>query len=159
MSVLRNQQLGIPFGMAYPLTFGGKTFQENFDYGREIKDNLRNLLLTQKGERRNLDFGTDLISICFQYQAGTIELENAIVQSINEAVETFMSGVTVDSVTVVADESNENIVRVSVDFSADFTDPSNFKFDIDPGGFFTEVPTAADAGRESSNERDNQYGD
>ena len=59
MSVLRNQQLGIPFGMAYPLTFGGKTFQENFDYGREIKDNLRNLLLTQKGERRNLNFGTD----------------------------------------------------------------------------------------------------
>ena len=52
-NVVKYSALGIPFGMSYPLTFGTdtKTFGQIMEYGTTIKNNVRHLLLTQKGEK------------------------------------------------------------------------------------------------------------
>ena len=132
-NVVKYSALGIPFGMSYPLTFGPntKTFGQVMEYGKTIKHNLRNLLLTQKGERdMDIEFGTDLHGILFQYQVGDPELENAINNTINEAIDRYMPGVTVNSLVVEPKEDKDGAVEVRLDFQADFMDPANLKFTV-----------------------------
>tara|TARA_R100001509_G_scaffold71330_1_gene39811 strand:- start:4670 stop:5128 length:459 start_codon:yes stop_codon:yes gene_type:complete len=152
MSILKNQAKGIPFGMAYPLTFGGKTFQENFEYGRQIKDNVRHLLYTQKGEKDyDLEFGSDLTKLVFEYNIGDPQIEIEADRTIREAIETYLPNVVVTSLSVSESEI-ENAIKVSVDFSADFANPQNLNFTVMGDGTMTETNS-------NENARDNQYGD
>ena len=134
-NVVKYSALGIPFGMAYPLSFGPntKTFGQMMEYGKTVKNNLRNLLLTQKGEKdMDQDFGTNLHGILFEYQVGDSELEAAINDTINEAVEKYMPGLTINSLVVEPKEDKDGAVVVKIDFQADFSDPDNLKFTVTP---------------------------
>ena len=134
-NVVKYSALGIPFGMAYPLSFGPntKTFGQILEYGKTIKINLRNLLLTQKGEKdMDQDFGTNLHGILFEYQVGDSELETAINDTINEAVEKYMPGLIVNSLVVEPKEDKDGAVVVKIDFQADFSDPDNLEFTVTP---------------------------
>ena len=136
-NVIKYSALGIPFGMAYPLTFGTdtKTFGQIMEYGKTVKANLRNLLLTQKGEKdMDQNFGTNLHGILFEYQVGDSELEAAINDTINEAVEMYMPGVIINSLVVEPKDSHDGAVVVKIDFQADFSDPDNLKFTVSPDG-------------------------
>ena len=141
-NVIKYSTLGIPFGMAYPLTFGPdtKTFGQIMEYGETIKINLRNLLLTQKGEKDyDLEFGTDLHGILFQYQVGDSELEDAINTTINEAIDRYMPGLKVNSLVVEPKDNHDGAVLVKIDFQADFMDPVNLKFEVTPDGGATST--------------------
>ena len=134
-NVVKYSALGIPFGMAYPLSFGPntKTFGQILEYGKTVKINLRNLLLTQKGEKdMDQDFGTNLHGILFEYQVGDSELEAAINDTINEAVEKYMPGVILNSLVVEPKEDKDGAVVVKIDFQADFSDPASLEFTVTP---------------------------
>ena len=136
-NVVKYSALGIPFGMSYPLTFGTdtKTFGQIMEYGTTVKNNLRNLLLTQKGEKdMDQDFGTNLHGILFEYQVGDSELEAAINDTINQAVEKYMPGVIVNSLVVEPKEAKDGAVVVKIDFQADLMDPANLEFTVTPDG-------------------------
>ena len=136
-NVVKYSALGIPFGMSYPLTFGTdtKTFGQIMEYGTTVKNNLRNLLLTQKGEKdMDQDFGTNLHGILFEYQVGDSELEAAINDTINQAVEKYMPGVIVNSLVVEPKDNHDGAVVVKIDFQADFSDPANLEFTVTPDG-------------------------
>ena len=135
-NVLKYSAQGIPFGLAYPLTFGTdtKTFGQVMKYGKTVKNNLRNLLLTQKGEKdMDQDFGTNLHGILFEYQVGDSELEAAINDTINEAVEKYMPGLIVNSLVVEPKDNHDGAVVVKIDFQADFSDPDNLEFTVMTG--------------------------
>jgi phage baseplate assembly protein W len=130
-NVVKYTALGIPFGMGYPLTFGSntKTFKQVMEYGTTIKNNIRNLLLTQKGEKDfDIDFGTDLTKLLFEYQIGDPDLDAAVDETIRSAVETYLPGVSIDSLIVEPLETKDGAITVKLDFSADFTDPLNLEF-------------------------------
>jgi phage baseplate assembly protein W len=136
-NAVKYSALGIPFGMSYPLTFGTdtKTFGQIMEYGTTVKNNLRNLLLTQKGEKdMDQDFGTNLHGILFEYQVGDSELEAAINDTINQAVEKYMPGVIVNSLVVEPKDNHDGAVVVKIDFQADFSDPANLEFTVTPDG-------------------------
>jgi phage baseplate assembly protein W len=136
-NVVKYSALGIPFGMSYPLTFGTdtKTFGQIMEYGTTIKNNVRHLLLTQKGEKdMDQDFGTNLHGILFEYQVGDSELEAAINDTINQAVEKYMPGVIVNSLVVEPKDNHDGAVVVKIDFQADFSDPANLEFTVTPDG-------------------------
>lgn len=140
MSILKNQAQGIPFGMAYPLTFGSKTFQENFEYGRQIKDNVRYLLYTQKGEKDyDLEFGSDLTRLVFEYNISDPQLEIEAERTIREALERYLPNVLLTNLSVQED-TVENAIKVSVDFSADFANPQNLNFTVMGDGTMNETP-------------------
>ena len=136
-NVVKYSALGIPFGMAYPLSFGPntKTFGQILEYGKTVKVNLRNLLLTQKGEKdMDQDFGTNLHGILFEYQVGDSELEAAISDTINEAVEKYMPELILNSLVVEPKDNHDGAVLVKIDFQADFSNPDNLEFTVTPDG-------------------------
>ncbi len=136
-NVVKYSALGIPFGMGYPLTFGTntKTFKQVVEYGETVKINLRNLLLTQQGEKDyDLNFGTNLLSLLFQFQVGDPALESEINETINTAVETYMPGVIINSLVVEPMEDKDGAVVVKIDFQTDFSNPDNLEFTYNNSG-------------------------
>lgn len=67
----------------------------------QLKDNLKNLLLTNAGERLGLyNFGSDLSSVLFEYTADDT-LESEIVERIKSSVDQFMPGIEIRAVSKV----------------------------------------------------------
>jgi phage baseplate assembly protein W len=144
-NVVKYSALGIPFGMGYPLTFGGnsKTFKQVMDFGITIKNNIRNLLLTQKGEKDyDIEFGTDLTKILFQFQIGDPSLETAVEETIRSAIETYLPGVKVDALIITPLDTKDGAITVKLDFSADFTDPLYLEFVVKATGVEDYTPNA-----------------
>jgi len=88
-----NPETTIPFGFKTPLELSNSAahpFAMHYDIGDQIHDNLRNLLLTNWGERVGLyNFGANLRPLLFELTAGNdFDMEAAI--RIKTAVERFM---------------------------------------------------------------------
>lgn len=81
----------LPVGIKTPLSLNRSgLFEMNYDLEDQIKDNLRNLLLTNKGERLgNPAFGTDLRKIQYDI-SNKEEAAIALMAAIQEAVSAFM---------------------------------------------------------------------
>ena len=80
-----------PIGIRTPLQLGtDRLFRMNYNIQDQIKDNFRNLILTQKGERLgNPEFGTRLRKI--QYSSGDPEeTEIAMMSTIKSAASKYM---------------------------------------------------------------------
>ncbi len=81
----------IPIGIKTPLSLKkGSLFEMNFDLSAQITDNLRNLIMTNKGERLgNPNFGTDLRKT--QYNTANKEdAEIEMMAKIQNAVKIFL---------------------------------------------------------------------
>jgi phage baseplate assembly protein W len=81
-----------PIGIATPLEFGGNSdglFKMHYDALSQIKDNLKNLLLTNHGERLGLfDFGANLRPLTFEL--GREDFDFIAVTRIRNAVQKYM---------------------------------------------------------------------
>jgi len=86
--------------------------------------NIKNLLLTSKGERvMQPDFGSDLRSLLFE-QAGD-NINNDIKEAISDAMSNWLPYINISSVNVIENETNLNQMKVSIDFSLNY-DPNRF---------------------------------
>lgn len=82
-------------------------FDMHTDPIAQLKDNLKNLLLTNAGERLGLyDFGADLNAMLFEFSANE-SAESEAVDRINAAVEKYMPGLSITSVSEVEIDSSE----------------------------------------------------
>lgn len=84
-----------PIGIKTPVEKGFKEkeslFKMHFDPISQIKDNLRNLIMTQKGERLGFpDFGTNIIQVYNNPTLTEDEVSDIIVSQINETVLKYM---------------------------------------------------------------------
>jgi hypothetical protein len=82
-------------------------FDMHTDPAAQLKDNLKNLILTNAGERLGLyDFGADLNALLFDLSSDR-NVEAEFVDRINIAVQKYMPGIEIDEVTEVELDRNE----------------------------------------------------
>jgi len=99
-------------GIKTPLTNiqGDQIFDMHTSPITQLKDNFKNLLLTNAGERLGLyNFGADLSSTLFEYTSDD-SLEDEIVERIKSSVDQFMPGLeirTISKVEIGKSEKNE----------------------------------------------------
>ena len=112
------------FGLKFPLTYkdGRDGF---FPRAKTLTDqaysNLKNLLLTRKGERLGQPtFGSDLWNIIFEQI--TEDIGDSVEQSVREAVDYWLPYITINNVFTTTDGSNPNTLYVRVEFIVDIED-------------------------------------
>lgn len=103
-------------GLTLPIKLGNNGyFSTTSDILTQIKANLKNLLLTQKGERlMQPDFGCDIYKVIFQPM--TDNGLGDVHASIEMAVTTWMPFLTINDVIIDRDEDN-NKINVQISFS------------------------------------------
>ncbi len=95
-NVLRRINSDIPIGIKTPLELvGGQTlFAVHTDIGEQIRDNLRNLLLTNHGERLVFsNFGANLRPLLTEF-SNKEDFDSEAMVRINTAITTFMPFIT-----------------------------------------------------------------
>ena len=86
--------------------------------------NIKNLLLTAKGERvMQPDFGSDLRALLFEQADENIgeKIEDTILESIS----TWLPYISIQKIDIIQDESNLNLMKVNLDFSLNY-EPDRF---------------------------------
>ena len=121
-------------GVEFPLDFSNEGFLRNTKNVRQqVKSNIRNLLLTSKGERVfQPNFGSDLKNILFE-QITPQSLSN-VEDSIRQSLSTWLPYVRVANLVVVQDDRNPNQVLTSLEYSTtlepESLDTITFTFEV-----------------------------
>ena len=122
MSITFDDDPDVRIGVNLPFVRDNKTgwFDQSFTTLDAAKSNLRNLLLTMKGERlMQPNFGTDLMKLVFEQDDGT--LVDRIRETIIDAVEFWLPYLNLNTIevndTVETDDMNFNRFNVKLVFS------------------------------------------
>ena len=100
-------------GISLPLQVAGTGFRQTYNTTDQIKSNIKNLLLTQKGERiLQPEFGSGLQSILFDFNDD--DLATKIEDTINEAFEMWLPYVTIADIVVEQTDELKDRNRVSI---------------------------------------------
>jgi hypothetical protein len=98
-------------GITLPLTFGENTFEQSFQTKDQIKSNIKNLLLTKRGERiLQPQFGSGLQSLLFE-QNDKLTRDRAV-QLFNSFLSDLLSKRALTDFAVVCDSSNNTPIRI-----------------------------------------------
>jgi len=121
-------------GIEFPLDYSQEGFfRKTKTIRQQVKSNIRNLLLTERGERVfQPNFGSNLKSLLFEQITPTL-LEN-VENDIRESLSTWLPYVNVNNLVVVQDDRNLNQVLVSLEYSTtlepDSLDTITFTFEV-----------------------------
>ena len=86
--------------------------------------NIKNLLLTAKGERvMQPDFGSDLRALLFE-QADE-DIEERIEETILESISTWLPYISVEKIDIIEDKTTPNLMKVNLNFYLNY-DPDRF---------------------------------
>jgi phage baseplate assembly protein W len=90
-------------------------FSTNYTTLTQAKDNLKNLILTKKGERlMNPEFGCDVWLVLFEQMDGAT-IESRIETSIVDAVDTWLPYLSLTSIVFDYDDNDIDTNRISLD--------------------------------------------
>lgn len=129
MSTVReiNENDDAKFGLSFPLRYdvnNGGFFPTTSRLREQASSNLKNLLLTNKGERVGQpDFGSNIPNILFE--PITDNIGNLIEESVNEAVSQWLPYISIQNVFVNTPEDNPNSILVQIEFTVDLDDPNS----------------------------------
>ena len=129
----------IKIGLALPFARGNSgLFRQTETTLEQVGHNIKNLLLTAKGERvMQPDFGSDLRALLFEEH--TEDLEERVKEAIQGTISTWLPYIVVDSVDIIQDEINPNEMNVDIQFSlvyeSDRFDTISLNFDGTSGGY------------------------
>jgi hypothetical protein len=103
-------------GLKFPLNSNAfSTFNQSRTLLEQTKSNLRNLLLTSKGERPfQPEFGSDLTNLLFEPIVDN--MDDRIEETIRDAIDNWLPYVNVNNVFVVQDTSNPNLIQVQLEY-------------------------------------------
>ena len=112
-----------PFGIKTPLREGTEEIYEmTYSLSQQVKDNLRNLILTNWGERLGLyDLGGNLRPLLTEF-VSLEDFDTAAIERIGNAIKRWMPYVTPIGYSTVADTSgtvttNTAVIRMTVTYS------------------------------------------
>ena len=106
------------YGISSPTKRGAVMFEQTFTSHDAAKSNLRNLLLTRKGERiMQPEFGSGIHSLLFEQ--ATNELEIDLEETITEAVNFWLPYINIDEIDIkMTDEmKDQNKAEMSIKFT------------------------------------------
>ena len=125
-----NQEINdYAIGLSLPLQMSTNTFNQTYDNLVQLKSNVRNLLLTRKGERvAQPNFGTNLHNLLFEQNDDN--LEGKIYQAVESSIKYWLPQLSIAEIVVEATDEmkNENQVGVSITFIANY---NNQAFSVD----------------------------
>lgn len=105
--------VGIEFPLDHNLT---GFFRQSKTIPQQVKSNIKNLLLTSKGERVfQPNFGCDLRDLLFE-QINSETLDR-VDNSIRIALDTWLPYVNINDLIIVQSESNPNEITISLEYS------------------------------------------
>ncbi len=120
-----------PIGISTPMQLGEGSdgiFRTHRVLGNQISDNLRNLILTNYGERLGqYDFGANLKQLVFDYSSNP-DWESDVMSNIKNAVAKFMPYVELESFETSIDTNNDTqiaTVEITVSFNVPTAGVSN----------------------------------
>tara|TARA_B100000131_G_scaffold40848_1_gene36841 strand:+ start:434 stop:850 length:417 start_codon:yes stop_codon:yes gene_type:complete len=122
----------VTIGLSLPLTHDNSFgfFKTTQTLLEQAKHNIRNLLLTKRGERLgNPNFGSDLHLLLFEQDAG--DLESKIEETILEAISNNLPYVTVNNIEVSNTEIDKNMYVVNLHFTIDTDQTKEEELSID----------------------------
>lgn len=105
-------------GITLPIQIGNVAFNQSFTTAEQVKSNIKNLLLTKKGERvMQPEFGSGLQELLFEFNDDT--LADKIEAAITHALENWLPYVTAQHIDIeqTNDNKDRNLVNVSITFS------------------------------------------
>tara|TARA_B110000259_G_scaffold14732_1_gene15404 strand:- start:493 stop:921 length:429 start_codon:yes stop_codon:yes gene_type:complete len=104
-------------GITLPLQFGENTFEQSYQTKDQVKSNIKNLLLTKRGERiLQPEFGSGLQSLLFEPNVD--DLEGRIEDTINESLEQWLPYITAEEIDIESTDElrDNNKINVSIKF-------------------------------------------
>ena len=105
--------IGLEFPLDHNLT---GFFRQSKTIPQQVKSNIKNLLLTSKGERVfQPNFGCDLRDLLFE-QINNETLDR-VDNSIRIALDTWLPYVNINDLVIVQNESNPNEITISLEYS------------------------------------------
>jgi len=126
------------FGLTFPLIYkSGSTgfFPRAKNVIEQASSNIKNLLLTRKGERVGQpNFGSDLFNVIFEQI--TEDTFDTVKQTITDAIETWLPYVTIEDIKVFTENENPNTIIVNLEFSVNVNDeqvPEQITFTFNSG--------------------------
>ena len=122
-----NQNDDVFVGIKLPFRFGTTGF---FNQSKTVKEqsfsNLKNLILTIKGERVGQpEFGCDVHRIVFEPITETTG--ESIEEAVRDAVSTWLPYITVHNVYVSIDDQDTNKILLSFEYSVNVEDPDSLE--------------------------------
>lgn len=110
---ISNEIVEKPIGIKTPLSKGKKEnetlFEMNFNPNDQIRDNLKNLILTQKGERLGFpDFGTNLSILYSDTNLTLTQIEEILMKEISDVVQKYLGSVTLEEFYTGKVENDQN---------------------------------------------------
>lgn len=119
-------------GLKIPIQIENVAFAQNFTQIEQLKANIKNLLLTKRGERvMNPDFGCGIETVLFEQL--TDDFEDRVQEIINEAVERYLPNVLIEEINLDMsnDNKDKNTVNISIKFRSNSTGLSDVvSFDV-----------------------------
>ena len=122
----------VTVGLSLPLTHDNSFgfFKTTQTLLEQAKHNIRNLLLTRRGERLgNPNFGSDLHLLLFEQDTG--DLESKVEETIREAVSNNLPYVILHSIEASSSNMDQNIYLVNLRFSIDTDQTKEEELSID----------------------------
>tara|TARA_R110000824_G_scaffold166869_2_gene343642 strand:- start:604 stop:1014 length:411 start_codon:yes stop_codon:yes gene_type:complete len=132
MSVIANDlNDDVYIGIGLPLNHNKDGFFNRTKTSLEqTKSNIKNLLLTRKGERLgNPSFGSDLFAVLFEQEGD--DLESKVEEAIRSAMSEFLPFVIINNIRTNFSTTNNNTINVSMQFSLNVDTTSSEKLSID----------------------------
>ena len=119
-------------GLELPMTHTQNGFFNRTKTALEqAKSNIRNLLLTNKGERLgNPTFGTNLLSLVFSQE--NTDLESRVEEEIRASMGEFLPFINIVSIETNFSDTNKNVANVNLRFTlnVDVTSEENLSLDF-----------------------------
>jgi len=117
-------------GISLPIQITNTAFSQTFQTSEQVKSNIKNLLLTKRGERiLQPEFGSGLQELLFEPNVD--DFEGRIEDTINESLEQWLPYVTAEEIVVDSSDTlrDNNRINVSVKFRiGDNTDLNEVTF-------------------------------
>ena len=115
------------FGCTFPLSYVGGNdgfFPRASSVKEQAASNLKNLLLTQKGERVGQPtFGSDLPRLLFEQS--TDDISDSIDETIREAISNWLPYIEVSDIQTLFNDARPNEVNVILEFLVTVDDPDS----------------------------------
>ena len=112
-------------GLSLPLQFGTSTFNQTYENLEQLKSNIKNLLMTRRGERLGQPlFGTKLHELLFEQNDA--QLEEKIYSAIENAISFWIPQVSIQSIEIntTNEAKDRNELNVAITFTANYNQQS-----------------------------------